>query len=700
MPLLILISYIAAALCGALAIALLALKRHAFPWTVFACGMVLLAVDVALAASILGTDVPADVALWQEVRLAIRSLIPGTWLVVSLCYSRGNYREFVRKWRGVVMWSFIVPVASFVGFSSSLVSTVSFSETNHLLFIGLGVGGQLIHLYLILGSILILMNFERTFRSAVGVMRWRIKYFVLGAALFFGATIYESSQALLYSGIHLLSIKIQVLATLLMTLLIGYSFLRTKLGESEIYPSYEVLQRSITFVLAVAYLLSVGLFAKFVSGLGGDPIFPIKALLLMLAIVGVTVVFFSDRVRQQIGMFVSRNFRRPIHDYRKIWALFTERTGSLIDRTQFCRAAATLISETFELLSVTVWVASERDKTLVFAASTALTEQKADKLKLTGAELDELFKMAREWKGPIDITTSLETSIRSLQQLNPDHFHKGGNRVCVPLVSGGEVVGFITAGDRVSGRRFSVEDFDLLRCLGDEVAGRLQNIELSRQLLQNKEIEAFQTMSTFFVHDLKNTTSTLSLMLQNLSIHFGDPNFREDCQRSLSRSVTHLKDLISRLTQLRHELKIQKTEGDLNDIVTSTLRDVQDGEGFSIARDLRPLPRILMDPEQIQKVVTNLILNAREAIKAAGAIRVQTAKENGWVLFSVADDGCGMSDEFIRQSLFKPFQTTKKSGLGIGLFHSKAIVEAHQGRIEVESEVGKGTTFRVLLPIS
>src|SRR5207247_7003244 len=109
---------------------------------------------------------------------------------------------------------------------------------------------------------------------------------------------------------------------------------------------------------------------------------------------------------------------------------------------------------------------------------------------------------------------------------------------------------------------------------------------------------------------------------------------------------------------------------------------------------------IQADPEQLQKVVTNLLLNAREALNGDGEIRVQTAQENGWVTLSVTDNGCGMSEEFMHRSLFRPFQTTKKSGLGIGMFHSKAIVEAHQGRIEVESSVGQGATFRVLLPIT
>ena len=110
-------------------------------------------------------------------------------------------------------------------------------------------------------------------------------------------------------------------------------------------------------------------------------------------------------------------------------------------------------------------------------------------------------------------------------------------------------------------------------------------------------------------------------------------------------------------------------------------------------------PQIPLDPDQIQNVVTNLVLNAREAIGERGRIRIQTARQNGWAVLTVSDDGCGMTPEFLRQSLFRPFQTTKKGGTGIGMFQCKMIVEAHHGRIEVESEPGKGTSFRVLLPL-
>ena len=115
-------------------------------------------------------------------------------------------------------------------------------------------------------------------------------------------------------------------------------------------------------------------------------------------------------------------------------------------------------------------------------------------------------------------------------------------------------------------------------------------------------------------------------------------------------------------------------------------------------QDLRPTPPVSIDPDQIQKVVLNLVLNANDAVREGGHITVATGQSDRWVYLAVSDDGCGMSAEFMTRSLFRPFRTTKGQGLGIGLYHSRKIVEAHQGRIEVESEQGKGTTFRVMLP--
>ncbi|MGA7876270.1 MAG: ATP-binding protein, partial [Desulfoferrobacter sp.] len=95
-----------------------------------------------------------------------------------------------------------------------------------------------------------------------------------------------------------------------------------------------------------------------------------------------------------------------------------------------------------------------------------------------------------------------------------------------------------------------------------------------------------------------------------------------------------------------------------------------------------------------------LILNAKEAVGPQGTVKIETYHNEKTIIVSVRDNGCGISQDFLEKSLFQPFKTTKKKGLGIGLFQSKMIIEAHKGRIEVESKEGVGTTFRVVLPLS
>jgi signal transduction histidine kinase len=182
-------------------------------------------------------------------------------------------------------------------------------------------------------------------------------------------------------------------------------------------------------------------------------------------------------------------------------------------------------------------------------------------------------------------------------------------------------------------------------------------------------------------------------------VHFHDPAFREDALRGISRTVSHINDLISRLSLLRQELKIMPVEADLNELAAGTLNSLDAVPNVRLVTDFRPLPRLQVDPEQLRKVVTNLVLNAREALVSNGEVRVETSLENSWAVLRVSDNGCGMSRDFIDRSLFRPFQTTKKKGIGIGMFQSRMIVEAHRGRIEVESEPGKGTAFRVCLPL-
>ena len=301
----------------------------------------------------------------------------------------------------------------------------------------------------------------------------------------------------------------------------------------------------------------------------------------------------------------------------------------------------------------------------------------------------------------MNLNTAKEDWATEFRRANPDQFpRQEGNRLCLPLVAKTQVVGLLNVGDRVSGTPFSIEDLELLKCIADQIAGSLLALRLARRLLEAKEMDAFQTMAAFFVHDLKNTASSLSLMMQNLPAQFDNPDFRQDALRAVSKGVGRLNDLIARLGSLRQSAQIQPVSSDLCAVIAATLDGIPMPSGVTLTRHLVPVPMVPIDPAQMQKVVTNLVINAQESMRGPGEIVVSTARQDSSIVLSVRDNGSGMSPEFVRRSLFRPFQTTKKTGLGIGMFHCRMIVEAHAGRIEVETEEGKGSSFRVILPSS
>jgi putative PEP-CTERM system histidine kinase len=521
---------------------------------------------------------------------------------------------------------------------------------------------------------------------------------VLGLGIVFGARIYTLSQALLFSGDIMALMDVDAVALLIGCTLIAVAFLRSGFAEIDVYPSHAVLRASLTVLLVGAYLFIVGVLAQVVARTGGSATFQFQAFVVLLGFALLAVLLLSNRVRQRIRCFVSRHFKRPHYDFRQIWTRFTQCMSSVVDQSGLCAAAAKLISETFNVLSVTIWLFDEQEQ-LAFAASTSRSEREAsDALPNLVASEPNLTNI-RGLSKPFDLEKAKGGYAESLRQISSSQFRTGGNRVCTPLWTGDRCIGVAILADRVGGVPYTVEELDLLKCMGDQIAVGLVNLRLTEEIMRAKELEAFQAMSAFFVHDLKNAASTLSLTLQNLPVHFDDPVFRQDALRGIGETANRINQLISRLGALRH-LELKPVEVDLNALVADALEVLKGAPEVNVVKELYLQAKLRLDRDQFSSVITNLLLNARDALERGGEVRVETRQSDGWAIVSVADNGCGMSPAFLRASLFRPFQTTKKKGLGIGMFQSKMIVEAHRGKIRVESEPGAGTTFRVMLPLN
>jgi len=687
-----------AACAAALAVgALMRVRRTLADWAL-AAGLTALAVEgVCLGLTGNSPFSPVKMILWRRWGLGASSLLPGAWLLFSLSYARGNSREFLARWRLGVAAAFLGPIGLAAAFWNHSVVSLQQGPGQVVERFGLGWSGIALNVLLLSGSVLILMNLERTFRASVGTMRWRIKFMLMGVGLIFVVRIYTTSQALFFRGEVPSLASLQGGALVVASLLILRSLLRVGGIDLDVYPSHSALQGSITVLLAGLYLLIVGVCAEAVAAHGRSSVFALEAFLILASLVLGVLLAQSDRLQMRLGRFISRHFQRPVYDYRTVWSRFIEGTASAPDQSELCRSLVKLVAELFQTLSVAIWLAEGRSLTLV--ASTFISEAGGRELAPPAEETGKILDYFQGHPEPVEIERASTDWAILLKRMHPSEFPGRENRVCLPMIAHGEIVALMVLGDRVSGVPFSIQDFEMLRCVGDHATASLANVRLFQRLQQAKELEAFQTMAAFVVHDLKNAASTFSLTLKNLPVHFEDPAFRSDALRSVSRSVEHINHVIGRLSLLRHELKLRPVESDFSEVVASAAAGLESAPDFLIQRDLSPIPKLSLDREQIAKVVTNLVLNAKEAMSGKGKVRIATRRDGCWAVLAVSDGGCGMSEEFIAHSLFRPFQSTKKNGLGIGMFQSKMIVEVHGGRIAVQSAPGGGTTFRVMLPV-
>jgi putative PEP-CTERM system histidine kinase len=695
------IAYVAAGVTAGVAAVALWRDPHSFVHRVFAVGMVLFAIEAALTGLVFQATSPDAFLFRQRLQVIAASFLPAIWLLFSVTFARANYREQLSRWQWVLILSFFLPGAMFMLFRDAFFTSLPFLTDTSTLFLRIGWSGYAWHILWIIFAVMILMNLERTFRHATGHMRWQTKFMFLGIGGIFGAHLFMDSQAVLFKGVNTGLIDVNLGALIIADVLILRSLFRGKPLNVSIQLSHQFLYNSFTILIVGIYFISVGVMAWVSVRFEWIRNIHISIFLIFVAIMGIATLLLSDRLRMYRKRFISRHFKRPQYDYQKIWENFTQKTASVTQTGELCNIIVRMVSETLEILSVSIWLVDEKQERLSFGGSTVFTEKQAVNLPFYGQGGTALIRAMIDQTLPLDLNGRTDDWVEDLKRTyGMEETKESRIRYCVPLNAAGHLIGIMTLSEKVFYQPLSFEESELMKTIADQAAAGLLNLRLSERLRQTKELEAFQSMSAFFMHDLKNLASKLSLVTQNLPVYMDNPEFRTDALRTISQSVSKINTMSSRLSLLSQKLELTFKQADLNDLIASTVSDLKEFIKAPIAQNLDTVPPLSIDREQIHKVLENLLMNAYDAAGENGRIAIATACGNNQVEISVSDNGCGMSREFMEKSLFRPFQTTKKQGMGIGLYHCKTIVEAHGGRIEVESEEGKGTTFRVLLPLA
>ena len=563
----------AALLSATLALTVAMRSRRSISRWSFCAGMLLFSIESILTALSFHQSSADSAAFWQNLAFFVKSFLPGVWLLFSLTYSRANYREFLGRSRLLLVAFFLFPLCWVGSLHAPFFEITTYEPPLEGWAFRFSDTAKILNAAILISMVLILMNLERTFRSAVGTMRWRIKFLVLGLAVIFGSRIYSGTQSLLFSGYSLAELNVKSIALLIGCSLIAASYFRSGFGEVDLYPSRAVLHTSVTVLLAGAYLFVVGVLAQVVARFGGAASFPMATFLVLLGIAGLALLLLSERLRQRIQLFVSRHFKRPQHDFQQIWARLAAASSGLLEEKSLSATSAGFISDTFGALSVSVWLLDPQCNRLVRAGSTSYLREGSDLRNSIAADDGSLAKLGNLSR-PFNPKKTKGIWPKSLSEITGGQFRTGGDPVVVPLLAGGQWLGVIILADRVQGISYTAEEMDLLKCIGDQIAANLLNLRLTRELMEKNELEAFQTIAAFFVHDLKNAASTLGLMLQNLPIHFDDPAFRQDAFRGIASTAGRINELVERLNTFRHELRLDRAELDLNSLVDEALANL------------------------------------------------------------------------------------------------------------------------------
>jgi hypothetical protein len=538
----------------------------------------------------------------------------------------------------------------------------------------------------LLATAVVVGMLESCLRGSRRAARWRTKYLLLGVGGILLAHIFFLSQVLLFNVLMGAYLSTWAVTLLIGSGLVGISMARGSQPGRDLAVSRHLVYRSIVIGVLGAYLVAVGVLSWLLALFDIPQKIFWSSLLIFVSAVALAAVLLSEDLRWKVKRFISRNFYRTKYDYRQEWSAFTNRFASVLTPHQLGPQLVHAVADTIGATRGALYLADPPD-TRYRLAGVVEVEQDAPFLEPQGP----LLAVLRGQRTPL----LLESGAAPLHAVSRAF---GEGSVAVPLRWHDALLGVMLLGPERTGAPYSSEDLDFLATVSEQAAGAIATAQLSERLAQAREFEAFHRLTSFVVHDLKNSTSALSMLAQNALANFDDPEFQRDAIQTLSSTVARMKALLAKLASGSEATARGPRPVDVAAVLREAIRPLTGNSRVTLDVELGQVPPVLGDADGLLRVFQNLLTNAAEAISGRGSVTVRLYEDHGWVVASVADTGCGMPPEFVQTALFVPLRSTKPGGWGIGLYQSKGVVEGHGGRIEVSSKEGEGSTLRVRLP--
>lgn len=569
--------------------------------------------------------------------------------------------------------------------------------------VGLWVGRDYFGPLVNLGSVLIpgglamalagLILIEQLYRNAPAESKWGLKAIALGLGGLFAYDLFLYSQGVLFGALDATTWQARGAVNALFVPLIAISARRNPDWDLDIFVSRHVVFYSTTLMSVGVYLLlmSFGGYALIVFGGSWGGL--LRTIFFVGAVLVLVLLLFSSVLRAKFKVFLSKHFYRNRYDYREEWMRLVA-TLADIGEDSVRDVAVKAVAQVVESPAGHLWVLDEAANSYVVAA----TYGKTDPASVLPID-DPLVRFVRNQGWLVDVEEYRD---------DPD-LYKGfelpawlADRedawLVVPMLAHGTLHGLVLLDKAAVVRRLNYEDRDLLKTVGNHIAVHLAQERSDSLLAEAQQFETYNRLTAFLMHDLNNLIAQQSLIVGNAEKHRRNPEFVDDAIQTISNSVDRMKNVMRRLkrggeggsarvTELRFIVSAAVDECSIRKPVPSLSTNSIDGA-------------IDVDADELRMVLVHLIRNAQDATPEGGQVSVELECHGDRATIEISDTGAGMTEEFIQDSLFRPFYSTKgNQGMGIGAYQAREFVRKLGGEMQIDSVVNSGTTIKVALEL-
>lgn len=593
--------------------------------------------------------------------------------------SNPNSKPFLPSWLTTICWVLVI-TGICLQFAFALRLILPEEWLRILIFHGLAQA--------VIGLVLV----EQLFRTVSEDSRWNIKPLCLALLFQFSFDVYLFSDAMMFSRIDGDALTVRGFVHAMTIPLLMLATDRARDWTSKIHLSQKAAFHSATLLLAGLYLIFTAGVGYYVRYFGGEWGRAFQLALIFAGLLLLSVLLISGSMRARMKVLVGKHFFRYRYDYREEWLRFThtltEQDSPQTMGQQVIRGLANMV----ESPAGTLWLREPGHVAYSQSARWNLPECVAKEPQ--DSSLCR-FLLARGWVINLEEYRCYPARYGDLEI--PEWLSDQPNAWLIIPLTGNEMQGFVILASSRTPINVNWEVNDLLRAAGCQAASFLARMQATEALLEVRKFDAFNKMSAFVVHDLKNIVTQLSLMLKNAERHSDNPEFQQDMLMTVDHAVERMRQL---MMQLREGATPPGGICGVNlaDVIHRIQKDKMN-QGRSIEVNVQDRLVARGHEERLERVIGHLVQNAIDASRQGGRVWASLERRNNKAAIEVGDNGHGMTQEFIRDSLFKPFQSTKDAGMGIGAYESAQYVRELGGEVQVDSEPGKGTRITITLPL-